>query len=403
MDDVIAPPYDVIDPAERSLLVGRSEYNAVRVELPEPEGTLDRYQSAAALLAAWREAGVLRVDHESAFYAYRMSYTDEAGRPRHTTGFVGALEVSPAEAGEVLPHERTMPKPKSDRLDLLRACRANLSPVWGLSLAEGLSACCAAGVAESGAAGAAGAAGERPAEVGAVDEDGVIHEVWSITDPGLIARIRSVVGSAPVILADGHHRYETALAYRAERRSAAGDRGGPGGGGDYDLVMALVVELGEDQLAVGPIHRMLAGFLPGYDLAGALKAGFELRPGSLTHPGWSVGQVLAEAGGPALVTPEGTWFLDARPELAALAEDDLDSSRLDLALAELPEHDISYHHDAAEVVRAVADGRAAAGLLIRPATVAVIARAAGERRRLPAKSTFFTPKPRTGMVFRLVR
>ncbi|MGH9130204.1 MAG: DUF1015 family protein [Acidimicrobiales bacterium] len=439
MDDVIAPPYDVIDQASRAQLAGRSDYNAVRLELPEPADDLDRYASAASLLAAWREAGVLLVDPEPAFYLYRMTYPDGDGGVRQTEGIIGGLEVSPAESGAVLPHERTMPKPKSDRLDLLKATGTNLSPVWGLSLASGLSTACGAalaggtaagdttaGAALAGAtlagdttagaalAGAALAGGTAAADTTAVDDEGVTHELWRITDPDVIAGISTVVASAPVVLADGHHRYETSLAYRSDRQAESN-----GGAGDYDLVMALVVELAEDQLTVGPIHRLLAGFPPGFDLLKALSTGFEIRPGSVAGSGSgsgpgsgpgsgagsgpSVASTLAKAGGPALITPDGTWFLAARTSLAERAEDDLDSSRLDLALADLPTHEISYHHDPAEVARLVAAGRAQAGLLIRPATVPVIARAAGERRRLPAKSTFFTPKPRTGMVFRLVR
>lgn len=392
LDDVIAPPYDVIDPAGRAGLVGRSPYNAVRVELPEPEGGLDRYRSAAALLAQWRQAGVLRVDDQPGFYLYAMSFVDGAGRARRTLGVLGALEVSPAEQGAVLPHERTMPKPRSDRLDLLRACSANLSPVWGLSLAGGLSVLCEAETA-----------GVAP-DAAAVDGDGVTHSLWVLTDPAAVAGISKLVASAPVLLADGHHRYETGLAYMAERRAETGDVAG-----DYDLVLALVVELAGDQLAVGPIHRLVSGLPRGYDLVGALGKGFDLQPldlqpAEMGPPGeTSVVAVLEKAGGPVLVTGNGSWQMRAHPDLAQRAEDDLDSSRLDLVLADLAPHELSYHHDPGEVIRAVEDGRARAGILIRPASVEVIARAARERRRLPAKSTFFTPKPRTGMVFRLLR
>ncbi|MGH9129695.1 MAG: DUF1015 family protein [Acidimicrobiales bacterium] len=389
LDDVVAPPYDVIDPAGREALVRRSPLNAVRLELPEPEVGKDRYSAAAALLSGWMEAGVLRLDADPAFYLYAMSYTDHAGRSRRTSGVIGALEASPAADGQVLPHEQTMPKPKGDRLDLLRACRANISPVWGLSLAAGLSSCWEPFPAE------------EPDAV-ALDIDGVTHECWPITDPAAIGKIASVVGSAAVLLADGHHRYETSIAYREEMRAAA-----RGAAGDYDLVMALVVELAEDQLAVGPIHRILTGLPEGYDLVGALARGFEMQPapglsGAFAQGG-SMAALLAEAGGPALVTGEGAWYMRARPEVVAAAEDDLDSSRLGLALEGIAGHELSYHHDPAEVVRAVREGGANAGILIRPASVAVIERAGRERRRLPAKSTFFTPKPRTGMVFRLLR
>lgn len=408
-DDVVAPPYDVIDEAERQALVRRSPYNAVRVELPEPDpgAGFDRYQAAAALLGAWREQGVLAADPRPGFYAYRMGFVDPAGRPGQTTGVIGALEVAPPGSGDVLPHERTMPKPKSDRLDLIRATRTNLSPVWGLSLATGLSAL----IPDPGSDPAS-------AVTRAVDGEGVSHELWPISDAGAVGALSTAVGSAPVVIADGHHRYETALAYQGERRAAqAGENGGGAGGGDYDLVMALVVELADDQLAVGPIHRLIAGLAPGHDLAAGLARRFVLEEAVLPwgtgppgrqgpEPGDRASAGLVEhlewGGAPILVTADGSWWMRATADTMREAEDDLDTSRLSLALGELGQHDLSYHHDPVEILRAVSAGEAQAGVLVRPATVAVIAGAARDRRRMPAKTTFFTPKPRTGMVFRPV-
>ncbi|MGH9067645.1 MAG: DUF1015 family protein [Acidimicrobiales bacterium] len=386
LDDVVCPPYDVIDPAEGKELAARSPFNAVRVELPtdEPEHGRDRYQAAAALLEAWQTDGVVVAEPEPALYGYRMAFTDHAGRPRTTSGIVGALQVGRPEEGGALPHEETTPKPRSDRLDLLRATRANLSPVWGLSLAPGL-------------ARLSQATGEAPAGR-AVDGDGVVHEVWPITEPATVSAITSLVASAPVLMADGHHRYETALAYRAERREARG-----GAAGDYDSIMALVVELVEDELSVGPIHRIVKGLPEGFDLPAALSRRFEVIPGEGPGTGAALTETLQRAGGPALVTAAGSWYLRARPETGREAGDDLDTARLQLALDELPDPEVSYHHDPAAVVEAVRSGRARAGFLVRPAPVPVIAEAARDGRRMPAKTTFFTPKLRTGMVFRPVR
>ena len=162
--------------------------------------------------------------------------TDSAGRS--TTGVIGALGLAePGDEGDVLPHEQTLPKPKSDRLDLLRATRANLSPIWGLSMAAGVTA-------------TFDPTDDEPvADV--YDDDGVRHQLWVLSDPDAVAAVRESVGSAPVVLADGHHRYETARAYQAECRAANGGQPGP-----YDFVMALVVELAEEQLNVGcdPSH-----------------------------------------------------------------------------------------------------------------------------------------------------
>ncbi|HEX6420265.1 MAG TPA: DUF1015 family protein, partial [Acidimicrobiales bacterium] len=127
---VICPPYDVIDDAQRAALVARDPRNAVRVDLPAEEAGLDRYEVARSLLARWRDEGVLAADDRPTFTVHRMAYTDDAGTARHTTGVIGALELSPP-GGDILPHEHTTPKARSDRLDLLRACRANTSAIWG--------------------------------------------------------------------------------------------------------------------------------------------------------------------------------------------------------------------------------------------------------------------------------
>lgn len=139
VDDVICPPYDVIAPSDRETLVRRSEHNAVRLEVPVGDDRSDRYASAAALWHRWQAERVVVADEEPSFYAYRMGFHDETGRARQTTGILGALHLEPPGKG-ILPHERTTSKDKADRLDLLRATRANLSPIWALSPAEGLSA-----------------------------------------------------------------------------------------------------------------------------------------------------------------------------------------------------------------------------------------------------------------------
>jgi hypothetical protein len=137
LSPVLAPPYDVIDDAERVRLEARSDHNAVRVELPQDADGVDRYTRAGALLAQWTESGVLARDDGPTLTAYRMTYSDEAGTTRHTVGVLGALGIAD---GALLPHEHTTPKAKDDRLNLLRASRTNVSPIWGLTPARGLSA-----------------------------------------------------------------------------------------------------------------------------------------------------------------------------------------------------------------------------------------------------------------------
>lgn len=373
LDDVISPPYDVVDEPERERLEARSPFNSVRVELPQPDGTLDRYAVAAALLDQWRATGVLLLDDAPSFYVYRMEFADEQGRARHTTGVLGALELSKPGEGDVLPHERTMSKPKDDRLNLLRAAQANLSPVWGLSMAPGLAKLTTV---------------EGPPDAAAVDDDGVRHQLWRVADPSQLEAIADTVASAPVVIADGHHRFETALAYRDERRDATG-----GTPGDYDFLMAYIVELVDDELTVEAIHRLISGLPDDFDVVGALRPFFDSAPvGTLRDLGPAMG----------VITPEGIWRLEPRPETDATAEHDLDSSRLDVALASFPSHDLSYQHGRELVARAVDEGRAQAGVLLRPASAAQIAETGRTRTRMPEKTTFFFPKLRTGLVFREV-
>jgi len=375
LDDVVAPPYDVVGPQEREKLASRHRANSIRVELPvdDPTSGLDRYRAAALLLDTWVDEGLLRSDGVASMYAYRMI---EPGGGT-TTGVIGALACTPPD-GDVLPHEQTMRKDTTDRLDLLRACRANLSPIWGLSLSEGL---------------ALTYAPEGPPDGEATDDDGVIHQIWVIDEPGRIAAISNAIAKSPLVIADGHHRYETALTYQAERRAAAGEA--PGG---YDFVMALVVELAEDQLSVGPIHRILDGVPEGTDLTEAMGRWFDCE--RLDVPGGLLAEEATRAGRLVLVTPGGAWSLSPRADAYEAAQSDLDSSIVSLALDGIEGVDVTYIHNAREAVESVNTGAADAALLIRPVTVAQISQWAHERRRMPPKSTYFHPKPRTGMVFR---
>ena len=379
LDDVVAPPYDVIGPDEQAALEARSPYNVVRVDLPREEDGGDRYAAAGARFDEWLSAGVLATDPEPGFYAYRMGYHDPEGNSRQIVGVLGALDVVTPGEGDVLPHEETQHKVRSDRLSLLRACRADLSPVWGLSLAEGLTEL---------TTGAAGAPVAR-----CTDEEGVHHRLWRLTQPGVVEAISATVGSAPVVIADGHHRYATALAHRDEVRAANG-----GTHGDEGLVMALVCELTDGQASVRPIHRVLAGLAEDFDVVAALEPFFEPTPADSAT---ALPERMDDAGGLGLVLPgDRTWLL--RPRGAGDSDGDPppDAALLDKALATFPAHTLAFDHSLDSVLGAVAGGRASAGVLLRPVDVRQIAATARAGRRMPTKTTFFHPKPRTGMVFR---
>ena len=386
LDDVVCPPYDVISEGERVALISRSPTNVVRLELPQddtehPEApgsrpVPDRYEAAARLLDAWRDGGVLHRDPVPSFYGYRMTFTDPAGQRRQTVGVMGALGLEPPGEG-ILPHEETTPKAKTDRLELLRATRANLSPIWGLTPSQGLSK-----LAEPP---------EHPAEH-ATDPDRVLHELWPITEPRQIEAIRAAVESQPVLIADGHHRFETALNYQRER----GDAGASSEGEAF--VLALVVELSGEHLTVQAIHRVVSGLPAGFDVAAALEEWFDVTPTAPVDR--TILARMDDAAALAVLTPDGAWLARPRESVAAAATHDLDSSRLDVALRGLPEHHVAFQHGWDNCAAAVAAGQADAAVLLRPASVEQIAAIAEGGVRMPPKTTFFWPKPRTGMVIR---
>lgn len=383
LDSVVAPPYDVVSPAERAELVDRSAHNCIQIELPldDPTDGRDRFQVAVDLWRQWQREGVLAPDAEDTFYVCRMTFTDESGASHSTTGVIGALELVPPGDGDVLPHERTTPKPKGERLGLQRACRANLSPVWGLSMGAGLSDALAPGGHPDGR------------HLGrAVDPEGVVHELWALP-AGRAAAVAKVVGAAPVVLADGHHRYETALAYRAEVREAEGNAAGL-----HDLVMALVVELSGRELSVRAIHRLISGLPDDLDVPAVLGEYFELTPSGPPDDAF-LGRMIDSAS-LGIVTPDGSWLAHPLPSTDAAAEYPLDSALLDVARRALPDHEVAYQHGAGHVTAAVKRGEAQLGVLLRPADVTTIEAMARSRRRMPPKTTFFYPKPRTGLVFR---
>jgi uncharacterized protein (DUF1015 family) len=383
---VTAPPYDVIDPDEHAALEAADPHNSVRLILPRAEGRDDAYVTAARTLAAWRGDGILDTDAAAALYPYRMVAARGDGGTHTTIGVIGSLALpdgsngGAAAAGGVLPHERTLPKARSDRLSLLRATRANLDPIWVLTLAVGLTELL------------------EPFEVveWAVDAQGVRHELGVIDDPERIAVIRALLAAEDAVLADGHHRFETACNYR--RELAEGRSGGDG-------IMCLVVELDDAQLDVRPFHRIVEH--PPTDLRERLAGAFAVRDAGPVTPE-TIAAVLDEmdaTGTMGLVDAHGVAVLD--PKLDALEDTlgnvpvclhEVDAARFDAA--------VRPHLDGAALryksgVRAVENiGADEAAVLLRGVEVSQIRAAADERVLMPEKTTYFAPKPRTGMVIR---
>ncbi len=378
LDELTAPPYDVLSTDDVLALAARHPHNIVTVDVPLESQGPDRYEAAAATLADWREHSVMVVDPQPSFTLYRMSFTDEAGLARSTIGVLGALEVVDEGAGGVLPHERTTPKAKSDRLDLTRATGANLSPVWGLSLAEGLTELLRA-------------PGEAMGST--VDAHGVTHTVERVDDAQRCRAITELVATAPVVIADGHHRYAISRAWRDEVRAATGRRDT-----GAETTLTYLGELVSDQLNVAAIHRLYSG-LTLEELREALGRSFQLVEGDTVSTA-----TLAEMdrrGALCLVDPQGrgTWMVPKADRFEGVR--DLDSARLEHALEGVA-HEVAYQHGVAEILREVGRGDVTAGVLIRPVSIAEIQRTAHEGLLMPPKSTFFTPKLLTGLVVRPV-
>lgn len=373
--DAIAPPYDVLSDADVDRLRGQSRHNIVRVDVPRESDGDAPYELAAETLRDWIAGGVMERDETPTFTIYRLRFVDASGADRDIVGVLGGLEVVDAGAGGVLPHERVTPKASTDRLDLTRATNANLSPIWGLSLASGLSKLL-----------------EEPAEpVGSVTVDGVEHVVERVSEPARVAAIAEAVASDDVLIADGHHRYGVAQIFRDEARR--GDDAESAGAAEDTL--AFLSELTGEQLSVEAIHRLYTGVSVD-DLTTALATRFDIEPAPA--PDATLLSEMERRGALALVTADGASWLLPRPG-AFDGVRSIDGAWLEDALADV-EHSVTYQHGVHLAADAVFSGRAAAAVLIRPVSVPEIERTAREGALMPPKSTFFTPKLRTGFVVR---
>jgi uncharacterized protein (DUF1015 family) len=403
LSSVLAPPYDVLSAQDRADMLVIDSHNSVAIDFPPGREDPAAYEAVAGLLSSWIADGTLAWAATESFSIMRMTAPtigDIVGRT--TTGVIGALTLCDPGTGDILPHEETTTKDKADRLTLIRAAKINTSPIWGLSMTSGLGAILSGVIANTAR------------QASGTDADGVVHELWLVTEPATIASIAELINASPVVLADGHHRFETALAYQKEQpafaNSAATASSEPTG---PDAIMTMIVELAPTELEVRPIHRLVD--LPegssADSLLGSLSPWFTAEPAPT-----SVAAALGEGGGASalvvaslptnasllLFTATACWYLSPRHDVFGPSIT-LDSERVRTSVTSgASEAQLRFHHDASHIYREVVAGRAAAGLLLRPATVEQIHAVADKRTRMPAKTTFFWPKPRTGMVFRSV-
>ena len=375
LHDVCSPPYDVLSDADRLALATQHANNIVLIDMPV-SATGNAYEHAATVLKQWMSDGVMVRDETPSFTLYRMRFTDSTGKPRNVVGVIGALEVVDEGAGGVLPHERTTPKAKTDRLELTRATDANLSPVWGLSLAAGLSTLLT-----------------EPAELldELTDELGVVHSVERVTDDARIAAISAAIAAHPVVIADGHHRYAISRTYRDETRERTNSTTT-----GAELTLTYINELIDEQLSVAAIHRLYEG-ITYKQLAAALSPFFTINDADPV--GETTLSQMNERGSLCLVAKTGRthWLTPIAEKFAGIRN--LDSAYLEHALSSV-QHEVRYQHGVTEVKHELQTSDATAAILIRPVSVAEIQRTANEGLLMPPKSTFFTPKLRTGFVLR---
>lgn len=409
---LVAPPYDVIGPDLHRELLARHPRNSVRLDLPQGEPGEDpdeRYRRVARTIAAWRQDGTLRKDPKPSLYVYEQAYRVPGTTIERTQrGFFARLLIEPfGPGGGVLPHERTLSGPREDRYRLLRAAGINTSPVVGLYEDPGRTAAPALGAITAG----------TPV-LDLTDDDGVRHRVWAVPDEGegsVVAALCATAGAGPVFIADGHHRYETAVRYRDERRANHTGEQDP----SYDFLLMLFLDAAE-ALTVLPAHRVVrglgeAGLARLYDGLSRLFTATPTPADALTERFGAAGGLPGGEGRFGLLTRDGSWLLDARREAFAglgsggVAVRALDVSLLGAALDALLGIDaaavaggqrIVYTKSAAEAAANVADAAdgADAAFLLEPTPVASILAVARDRDLMPQKSTYFYPKALTGLV-----
>jgi uncharacterized protein (DUF1015 family) len=377
---VTCPPYDVISDADRERLYARHPYNVVRIVSPRDDGG-DRYAEAADFFRSWLWEGVLRKDAVPAIYVYRQAFTDPAGRFRRVWGLVAEISLD----DRVLAHERTMPGPKADRLALMRAIPANLSPIYALYREE-----CSGPVAQ----GLPDFASEAPI-ADFVDDEGTRHTVWAAHDSAFHEQVAKALAPCPLLIADGHHRFETAKRYREER----------GGPGPWDSIMVLLVDAGTQPVCILPYHRIVLRATS--DPLAVLEQGFDVSP--VSGDAVALGLELWDDDRPGVFivfAGDRAYRVVARDA----AQDEIPAAVLRrLALeplgARFAEGDLAFTPRAEEVAAEVSCGRAACGFLMQPVAVDRVwdlAVSDPTHPQMPEKSTYFHPKPRDGIVIRVL-
>jgi uncharacterized protein (DUF1015 family) len=411
LSDVICPPYDVIDARMQDNLYKRHPCNVIRLELNRAEPTdadpAAKYQRAADYWKRWRSDGVLLQEHDDALYVYHQQFSWE-GREYNRRGFLARIRLEEFGAGQIFPHEQTLSGPKADRLALFHACKANLSPVFGLypdetgDVQQRLDDACLALTA-----------------LEAQDALGVRNRMWVVTNPAEVNAVRSAMREKPIFIADGHHRYETALNYRRELQAKGllDENAAP------NFVLMHCVGMQDPGLQILPTHRLVSGppTVTTQELRTALSDHFELELMGLgEQAARDTWELIAADGGQSVFgfgsAAAGGWLFARLTNAAPMDQLAADHSAAWRGLAVSRLHKLvlekllverfagaapkcEYVHRLDEVTAAMKQGGCQVGCLVPPATIEHVRDIASRRETMPPKSTYFYPKLLTGMVF----
>ena len=386
LDAVVAPPYDVIDDAMRAALVKKSPFNVVEIDLPQADDGGDPYLHAQTTYEHWLQQGILVREREDSIWALTQTYEGPDGNGYTRHGFFARVRVEDYGPGRIRPHERTHPGPKEDRLNLTRATRANLSPIFSLFPDP---------EDEAWAALEPHTSGEPFDETR--DEDGTHNRLWRITDSATIERITATLADRELLIADGHHRYETARVYAEE----------VGGEGEHRYVLMFLCSLSDSGLTVFPTHRLLTDLKDSAvqeKLGTAIKRHFDIEPVDHSElepprdlPGIVMGYMdsFHKQGYRLTLKPGDHPTLDTRVlenlilrDTLGMTDDDIDHK-----------HGLDYSKNTPDAIDAVLSGRADAAFYMRGIPVEQIQAVAATGENMPPKSTYFYPKIPTGLVF----
>jgi len=393
-EELLAPPYDIITPEYQQELNDKSPYNIVKIDFgkknPDDDEQENRYTRAKALLESWLREEALIVSKTPSFYAYEIGYAIE-GRQHKLRGFLGLVKLEALGKGNIHPHEYTHSKPKKDRLDLMRYCEANISPIFALYNSP-----------EKKMSSLLADAGKAKPYIEAEDPDGAVHRLWLIENSESVNLIKAELEDKAVFIADGHHRYETALEYQKEMQKKVGvsDRAMP-----YDYVLMFLANMADEGLTILPTHRLVKD-LPA-DALEQLATDFDIREMKITDDIPSAIAGKRDAYG--LYTGGDTWYslyykgegIHGVPP----ALKDLDVTILhDLIFKQLLDIEtVSYEMNVQKCLQAVQSGLFSAAFFLNPTGVYDVERVALASLRMPPKSTYFYPKLMTGMVLNIFK